>query len=150
MKKLCFLLFVFFIAVACKKKTSTTTNPLNTTTITNFSVDGQPVSNLTHNTFMNGGNFALVCYGLNSNPEIQITFSGTVTPSYGTYAITNGTVTYAKCNFTLSDTGYTEAASSGYINVTTNGAAPYNVATFSNVAVSGNAGNHTISGTITY
>ncbi|HXD94574.1 MAG TPA: hypothetical protein VNX01_15315, partial [Bacteroidia bacterium] len=70
--------------------------------------------------------------------------------TYGTYAITTGTVTYGKCTFTYSDTGYTSSAISGYVNVVTSGTAPNNTLSFSNIYVNGNAGHHTLTGTITY
>src|SRR5665213_2802695 len=148
MKKFCYITILLFIAYSCKKNTTNTTPTNNTTTtVTSFSVDGVAVNNRAHSSFLNGGNYGIIAYGANSNPELQVTFSGTTTPTSGTYAITTGTVTYAKCLFTLSDTGYTSTATSGYVNVVTS---PNNFINFSNISVGGNGGNHSLSGTITY
>jgi len=139
-----------FIAFSCKKNTASSQPTPAPTSTANLSVDGTAISNLSHSTFMNGGNFGVIAYGANSNPELQVTFSGTVTPTYGTYVVTTGTVTYGKCNITYSDTGYTSTATSGYVNVVTSGTAPYNTLSFSNIHVNGPAGNHTLTATITY
>jgi len=152
MKKISFLIVVLCITFSCKKKDATTNNT-NTTpqAVTTYSIDGVAVTNLTHTSFKNdSAHFGVVAYGANANPEIQIIFSGTVAPTYGTYQMTTGNVTYAKCSLTLSDTNYHSTASAGYINVVTSGTAPNNVATFTNIAVSGGLGNHVVSGTITY
>jgi hypothetical protein len=150
MKKLGLLVMLVFVAISCKKNTTTTT-PKTTTTVSSFSIDNKSVVVASHNSFHSDStHFGVIAYGANANPEIQIIFYGTIAPNYGTYQITSGAVTYGKCSLTLSDTGYTSAASSGFINVTTSGTAPYNTATFSNVSVSGGAGNHMVSGTITY
>jgi hypothetical protein len=149
MKKIGYITIVFFMALSCKKSTSTSTKT-TTATVTSLSVDGVAVSNPTHSSFMNGGNYGVIAYGANGNPEIQITFYGSTAPSYGTYIITSGTVSYGKCLFTLSDTGYTSSAISGSISVATSATAPNNTASFSNISVNGNGGHHTVSGTITY
>ncbi|HXU28397.1 MAG TPA: hypothetical protein VN698_14300, partial [Bacteroidia bacterium] len=86
-----------FIAFSCKKNTASSQPTPAPTSTANLSVDGTAISNLSHSTFMNGGNFGVIAYGANSNPELQVTFSGTVTPTYGTYVVTTGTVTYGKC-----------------------------------------------------
>jgi hypothetical protein len=138
-----------FVAFSCKKNTPSSPAP-GPTSIGNLNVDGVAVSNIAHSSFINSGNFAIIAYGPNSNPELQVTFSGSVTPSYGTYPITTGTVTYGKCTITYSDTGYTSSASSGYVNVVTSGTAPNNTLSFSNISVSGAAGHHILAGTITY
>jgi hypothetical protein len=150
MKKICYITIVLFTVFGCKKNSSTTTKSSTPTTVSSFSVDGISVNKPTHSSFMNGGNYGVIAYGANSNPEIQITFYGSTAPSYGTYAITTGTVTYGRCLFTLSDTGYTSSATSGFINVVTSGTAPNNIASFSNISVSGHAGHHIVSGTVTY
>ncbi|HTA62913.1 MAG TPA: hypothetical protein VK835_10675 [Bacteroidia bacterium] len=143
-----------FIAFSCKKNTPSSQPTPAPTSIGNLSVDGAAISNLVHSYFMNGGNFAVIAYGSNSIPELQVTFSGTTTPTYGTYAITTGAVTYGKCTLTLSDTVAgtvsTSTASSGYVNVTTSGTAPNNTLSFSNITVAGGAGHHTLNATITY
>ncbi len=149
MKKNCFIAIVFFIVLGCKKSSSTSTKT-TATTLTSLSVDGIAVNNPTHSSFMNGGNYGVIAYGTNGNPEIQITFYGSTAPSYGTYIITSGTVSYGKCLFTLSDTGYTSSAISGSISVVTSATAPNNIASFSNISVNGNGGHHTVSGTVTY
>jgi hypothetical protein len=139
-----------FIAFSCKKNTPSSQPTPAPTSIGNLTVDGVAIGNLSHSSFMNGGNFGVIAYGANSNPELQITFSGTTTPTYGTYAITTGTVTYGKCTLTYLDTGATASAISGYVNVVTSGTAPYNTLSFSNISVNGNAGHHTLTATITY
>ena len=149
MKKICYITILFFVALSCKKSSTASTKSA-TTTATSFSVDGKPISNPTHSSFMNGGNYGVICYGLNGNPEIQITFYGSAAPVYGTYSIATGTVTYGSCLLTLSDTGYTSSAISGLVNVITSNTTPNNTLTFSNISVTGNAGHHILSGTITY
>jgi hypothetical protein len=139
-----------FVVFSCKKSTPSPTPTPAPTTIGSLTVDGAAVGSLTHTSFMNGGNFGVIAYGSNANPEIQVTFSGTTTPTYGTYVIATGTVTYGKCTFIYSDTGYTSSASSGFVNVATSGTAPNNTLSFSNISVSGAAGHHTLTGTITY
>jgi hypothetical protein len=139
-----------FIAFSCKKSTPDPTPAPPPTTIGNLTVDGAAIGGLSHSSFLNGGNFAVIAYGSNSNPELQVTFSGTTTPTYGTYPITTGTVTYGKCTFTYSDTGYTSTAASGIVNVVTSGTAPNNTLSFSNISVTGAAGHHLLTGTITY
>jgi hypothetical protein len=139
-----------FIAFSCKKSTTSSNSSPAPTSIGNLTVDGVAISNITHTSFMNGGNFGVIAYGKNSNPELQVTFSGTTTPTYGTFVITNGTVTYGNCTFIYSDTGYTSPASSGNVNVVTSGTAPNNTLSFSNISVNGGAGHHILSGTITY
>ncbi|HKC69184.1 MAG TPA: hypothetical protein VKG26_13190, partial [Bacteroidia bacterium] len=111
--------------------------------------------NLSHSSFINGGNFGVIAYGANSIPELQITFSGTVTPATGTYAITTNTVSYGLCSFTLADTtGGSQAQASvaahGYVTVTASGASPNSALTFSNISVTGSSGHHTLSGTLYY
>lgn len=138
-----------FIAFSCKKTPTPTPAPAPTS-IGNLTVDGVAIPGLSHSSFMNGGDFGVIAYGSNSNPELQVVFSGTATPSYGTYAVTTGTVTYGKCTITYSDTGYSSTAISGIVNVVTSGTAPYNTLSFSNIAVNGNAGHHTLTATITY
>ena len=152
MKKFGILCIVLLIAFSCKKKDSTATNTSTVPpTVTTFSIDGHEVTGLTHNSFKSDStHYGVIAYGNNANPEIQIIFSGTVAPIYGTYQITSSTPTFALCSLTLSDTGYHSSASTGYVNVVTSTTAPNNVATFSNVAVSGALGHHTVSGTITY
>jgi hypothetical protein len=152
MKNYLLLVLVLFIGFSCKKNTSNSSN--NSTSnpvVTTFSIDGKTVSNLSHSSFASDStHYGVIAYGANANPEIQIIFSGTVTPAAGTYQITNGSVTFAKCSVTLSDTGYSYIASSGYLNVTTSATAPDNTVSFNNIAVNGSAGHHTVSGTITY
>jgi hypothetical protein len=150
MKKNCFIAIVFFVVFGCKKSSTTSTKSSATTTVSSFSVDGVSVNNPTHSSFMNGGNYGVIAYGANGNPELQITFYGSIAPVYGTYAITTGTVTYGRCLLTLSDTGYTSTAISGAVNVTTSSSSPNNTLNFSNIPVTGNCGHHTLSGTITY
>ena len=139
-----------FIAVGCNKSTPSSQPTPAPTPTNSLTVDGAAVSNITHTSFMNGGNFGVIAYGANANPNLQVTFSGTVTPSYGTYVVTTGTVTYGKCTITYSDTGYTSAASSGFVNVVTSGTAPNNTLSFSNISVTGAAGHHNLTATITY
>jgi len=142
-----------FIAFSCKKSTPAATPTPAPTSIGNLSVDGVAISNLSHSSFVNGSNFGVIAYNSSgSNPELQVTFSGTVTPSYGTYPITTGTVSYGKCTLTYSDTGATSpsTASAGYVNVATSGTAPNNTLSFSNISVVGGAGHHILTGTITY
>lgn len=148
-KKICYIAVVIFIACGCKKSTPASSTP-PATTASSLSIDGVAVSNLTHSSFINGSNFGVIAYGLNSNPELQVTFSGTNTPTSGTYAIAAGTVSYAKCLVTLSDTGYASSAASGYVNIVTSITASNNTLSFSNISVTGNLGHHIISGTITY
>ena len=154
MKKFSLVLVVLCIAFSCKKKSTTTPTPVTTTpqAVTSFSIDGVAITNLTHASFQSdSAHFGVIAYGASSIPELQIIFSGTVAPSYGTYQITSGSVTFAKCSFTLTDTNnYHSTALAGLVNVVTSGTAPNNVATFTNIAVGGSAGNHNISGTITY
>jgi hypothetical protein len=152
MKKLIYITIGLglFIAFSCKKNTPSSSSTPTSTSVGNLSVDGAAISNLSHSSFINGGNFAVIAYGTNSNPELQVTFSGTVAPTYGTYAVTTGTVSYGKCTITYSDTGYTSSATSGYVNVVTSGTAPNNTLSFSNITVNGGAGHHTLTATITY
>ena len=139
-----------FIAFSCKKSTPNQTPAPPPTSIGNLTVDGVAVNGLSHSSFMNGGDFGVIAYGSNSSPELQIVFSGTTTPTYGTYAVTTGTVTYGKCTISYSDTGYTSTATSGLVNVVTSGTAPYNTLSFSTIYVNGGAGRHTLTATITY
>lgn len=152
MKKSILPSIILLIVFACKKKDSTTSTNTTPQTVTTFSIDGIAATGLTHASFKeDSAHYGVIAYGTNAIPEVQIIFSGTVAPSYGTYQITSGNVTFAKCSFTLTDTNNTRStASTGLVNVVTSGTAPYNVATFTNIAVSGSAGNHTLSGTITY
>ena len=139
-----------FIALSCKKNTASSQPTPAPASTGNLTIDGVAMNNLSYSSFMNGGNFAVIAYGANSNPELQVTFSGTVAPTYGTYAVTTGTVTYGKCSISYSDTGYTSAASSGFVNVVTSGTAPNNTLSFSNISVTGAAGHHILNATITY
>lgn len=138
------------IALGCKKNTASSQPTPAPTSIGNLNVDGTAISNVSHSSFLNGGNFAVIAYGANSNPELQVTFSGTTTPTYGAYAITSGSVSIGKCTVTYSDTGYTSTAVSGVVNVNTSGTAPYNTMSLSNITVNGGAGHHTLNATITY
>ncbi|MFI5141278.1 MAG: hypothetical protein ACHQII_02880 [Bacteroidia bacterium] len=141
-----------FIAFSCNKNTASSPPAPGPTSIGNLSVDGVAISNLSHSSFLNSGNFAVIAYGPGSHPELQVTFYGTATPTYGTYAITTGTVTYGKCTITYSDTGASSpsTATSGFVNVVTSGTAPNNTLSFSNISISGGAGHHTLTATITY
>lgn len=150
MRKFFYIAIAFFLFFGCKKNTSTSTKASTQTATSSFSIDGKPVNNPTHSSFNNGGNYGVIAYGDGGNPGIQITFYGTVAPAYGNYAIVAGTVSYSSCTFTLSDTGYTSSASSGLVKVVTSNTTPNNTLSFTNVAVSGNAGHHVLSGTITY
>ncbi|MEO8760304.1 MAG: hypothetical protein ABI388_04135 [Bacteroidia bacterium] len=153
MKKLSLIILVLGIAFACKKKDpASTTYPIAATAVTTFSIDGHAATNLRHASFKNdSAHYGVIAYDtINGSPEIQIIFSGTVTPGSGMYQIITGIVGAGKCSFTLLDTSHQSSASSGFVNVTTSNTAPNNVATFSNVAVGGGAGNHIISGSITY
>ena len=153
MKKVISITLIIFIVLSCKKSTPSSV-PASTTVVSSFSVDGATISNPSHSSFMNGANFGVIAYGANSNPEIQITFFGSVAPAYGTYQITAGTISYGQCQFILSDTlsnvQGNSPATTGYVNVVTSSTAPKNKVAFSNISVTGNGGHHIVSGTITY
>jgi|GEM_PF-1630609 hypothetical protein len=140
------------IAFSCKKSTPAATPTPAPTSIANLTVDGVAINNLTHSSFINGSNFGVIAYNPSSSsgPELQVTFSGTTTPTDGTYAVTTSTINYGQCTVAYSDSGNTSYGTSGRVNVVTSGTAPNNTLSFSNLSVSGVAGHHTLTGTITY
>ena len=138
------------VLTSCKKNSANDPSVSPTPVVSSFTIDASVMSNPTHTSFMNGNNFGVIAYGTNANPQIQLTFFGSGAPSTGTYPITAGSLTYGMCTLTLSDTGYTSTASYGSVYVTTSSAMPKNTLSFTNIAVSGAAGSHRVSGTITY
>jgi len=166
MKKIFTIASVFalglVITFACKKSTTTTppsTSTSSTTgtnsTVTSLTIDGTAASGITASGGSNGsGEYQL--YASNPNniyPEVEITFSGTVTPS-GSYAISlySNTVTPAPnhCYFQYYPSFSGSAiATSGVVTVTAG--TPSNTAVFSNVVCTGTSvGTHTLSGTFKF
>ena|ERR1700757_2124933 len=164
MKKIFTIASVFalglVITFACKKST-TTTPPASTTsttgsnsTVTSLTIDGTAASGITASGGAGSGVYQLYASNpTNLYPEVEISFSGTVTPS-GSYAISaySNTVTPAANHCYLqyypSFSG-SAIATSGVVTVTAG--TPSNTAVFSNIVCSGTSvGTHTLSGTFKF
>lgn len=136
--------------VSCKKESGAPKKQnTNQQTTSSLVVDDTAITNLTHNSFNNNGKFGIIIYGSSGNPEVQITFYDSQTPASGTYQITSGNISFGSCSFSYSNLNGTSTASGGLVTITWQGGTN-NVASFTNIYAGGGAGNHHITGTVTY
>jgi hypothetical protein len=149
------LVLGLLINFSCKKSTttsnttttgSTTTVNTNTTT-TNLSIDGNAVASIGANgNANNAGEYQLYGSASSGYPNVNITFSNT-SPS-GNYAIspysTSAPPAAGHCYFNyFSNITNSSSASSGVVTVVVGSP---NTAIFTNIACSGGAGSHSLTG----
>lgn len=137
-----------FLWISCTKQNTQPQHPASQGVTSSLTVDDTAVANLSHSSFNNAGNFGIIAYGANGNPEVQITFSGSQQPSSGQYLIIAGTPSFGKCTFSLAKGSGTSTASSGVVTIAYS--SNTYAASFSNISVSGSGGSHMVSGTVTY
>lgn len=143
------VLFLSALLFACKKESPTQPAHTNATVTSTLSVDDTAVANISHSSFNNGGKYAVIAYGANGNPEVQITFWDAQPPGTGQFLITTSATTFGKCNFAFSNNSGTSTATSGVVNISYSSGTTY-IASFSNINVAGGAGSHKVTGSFTF
>ncbi|HKC66666.1 MAG TPA: hypothetical protein VKG26_00410 [Bacteroidia bacterium] len=147
------------IALACKKSnttttttttppSSTTTAPTNTTT-TNFTVDGTAAHNPFSTYNNSSGNYVVSGIdGSSQYPQIELVFSGTVTPVSGAYAVVNingASPAASQCELILVTASGSFPASSGNVTVV---AGSSSSAYFTNISCSYQGVTHVVTGNV--
>ncbi len=169
MKTISRVAIVFFVLInmfACTKK-DTSSSQLNTSnsnpqpTITNYSINGVAANAPIPASYTLGGNFIVEATDNNSYPQtqIQLTFSGNMSPVSGPYTIVHTATSPFYCSFLITTTTSStitptviSTASSGIVTIAA-ATTPNNSASFSSILCT-NTGTttttYTVSGTIKY